>query len=93
MGLKQYERQARKWTTKLIDRLTYSPAKHKNKKVRELRAKLQKKDPVIDKPEVQDTIIKFGSFNVNGLDLEVGWAREQLLSNRGFDVNIIKNMT
>ena len=93
MGSKQYERQARKRTTKLIDRLTYSPAKHKNKKVRELRAKLQKKDPVIDKPKVQDTIIKFGSFNVNGLDLEVGWAVEQLLSNRGFDVNIIKNMT
>ena len=93
MVMKQHERQAKKHTTKLIDRLTYSPSKHKNKKVRELRARLQKKDPVIAKPEVQDTTIKFGSFNVNGLDLEVGWAVEQLLSNRGFDVNIIKNMT
>ena len=93
MGSKQYERQARKRTTKLIDRLTYSPAKHKNKKVRELRAKLQKKDPVIDKPEVQDTTIKFGSFNVNRMDLDVGWTVEQLLSNRWFDVNILRCMT
>ena len=86
MVMKQHERQAKKRTTKLIDRLTYSPSKHKNKKVKDLRAKLQKKEPVTAKPEVRNTTIKFGSFNVNGLDLEVGWAVEQLLYNRGFDV-------
>ena len=51
-----------------------------------MRDKLQARKPVTTKPEVQNTNIRFGSFNVNGLDLEVGWAIEQLLSNRGFDV-------
>ena len=88
--MKQHERQARKRTTKFIDRLTYSPTKHKNKKIKNMRDKLQARKPVTTKPDVQNTNIRFGSFNVNGLDLEVGWAIEQLLSNRGFDVIITR---
>ena len=29
--------------------------------------------------------MKFGSFNVNGLNLEAGWAVQQILETRGFD--------
>ena len=31
--------------------------------------------------------MKFGSFNVNGLNLEAGWAVQQILKTRGFDVS------
>ena len=77
---------AKAQTNKIISKLTYCPAKHKNKKLREMRLKLQKKkvqEPKIPRPT---TKLKFGSFNVNGLDLEVGWTVQQLLRNRGFDV-------
>ena len=74
-------------TNKIVSKLTYSPAKHKNKKLREMRLKLQKKtiqEPRLPRPT---TKLKFGSFNVNGLDLEVGWTVQQLLQKRGFDVS------
>ena len=32
--------------------------------------------------------IKFGSFNINGLDFESSWAVEELLKSRGFDVGV-----
>ena len=32
--------------------------------------------------------LKFGSININGLDLEASWAVDQLLKNRGYDVRI-----
>ena len=37
-------------------------------------------------PNITPTIIKFGSMNVNGLDVEATWAVQQLLDHRGFDV-------
>ena len=74
-------------TNKLVSRITYNPPKHKNLKVRQMREKLQQreaiKEPPISHPK---THVKFGSFNVNGLDMEVGWAVQQLLQTRGFDV-------
>ena len=35
------------------------------------------------------TTLKFGSFNVNGLDIEASWAVQQLLMTKGFDVGHI----
>ena len=32
--------------------------------------------------------MKFGSFNINGLDFESTWAVEELLKTRGFDVGV-----
>ena len=70
-------------------KITYNPKKHKQKKTRSLRKQLQQKDcqasPSIT--PVPDTL-KFGSFNVNGLDVEAAWAVEKLLKDRGFDVTI-----
>ena len=72
---------------KIVGRITYNPAQHKQKKVRALREKLQERDvhEVLPAPSPPETI-KFGSFNVNGLDLEAAWAVERLLKDRGFDV-------
>ena len=58
-------------------------------KVREMRKKLQTKEVLKITPPTNRRTLKFGSFNVNGLDLEARWAIEQLLTNRGFDVSII----
>ena len=80
--------QGKKRTSKIIDRLTYSPKKHKNKKLREMRKKLQTMNcPQNDTPVTKETL-KFGSFNVNGLDIEARWAVEQLVNTKGFDVSI-----
>ena len=72
---------------KIVGRITYNPAQHKQKKVRALREKLQERDvhEVLPAPSPPETI-KFGSFNVNGLDLEAAWAVERLLKDRSFDV-------
>ena len=74
---------------KILSRITYNPKKHKQKKTKSLRKQLQQKEcqasPSIT--HVSDTL-KFGSFNVNGLDVEAAWAVEKLLKDRGFDVII-----
>ena len=71
---------------KIVDRITYNPSKHKQKKIRALRLKAQSNPPAEDCPSAPQTLLKFGSFNVNGLDVEAAWAVEQLLRGRGFDV-------
>ena len=85
-GLKS-ERIAKKRTSKIVDRLTYSPKKHKNKIVRDMRDKLQVKKVPTTKTPVDSQTLKFGSFNVNGLDLEAEWAINQILITRNFDVS------
>ena len=72
---------------KIVGRIAYNPIKHKQKKVRAMREKLQKRDVPGVPPDPDPTeSLKFGSFNVNGLDLEAAWAVENILKNRGFDV-------
>ena len=78
----------KKRTSKIIDRLTYCPAKHKKKQTKQLRKKLQDKrtpDPANKDPS---TKLKIGSINLNGLDLETGWAVEQLITNYELDASI-----
>ena len=76
-------------TNKLVSRITYNPQKHKNLKVRQMREKLQQREAIKEPPiSLPKTQVKFGSFNVNGLDMEVGWAIQQLLQTRGFDVRM-----
>ena len=75
---------------KILSRITYNPKKHKQRKTRrELWNKLQQSEPPAPPsiPNVHNTM-KFGSFNVNGLDVEAAWAVEKLLKDRGFDVII-----
>ena len=75
-------------TNKIMDKLTYSPEKHKQRVRKAMRQTLQKKpsnhDPRTATPPVTT---KFGSFNVNGLNLEACWAVQELLEKRGFDVS------
>ena len=79
-------KRAKAQTNKIVSKLTYSPAKHKNKVVKHMRMRLQQKTIRVPDPPQPKTTLKFGSFNVNGLDLEVGWAVQQLIMKRGFDV-------
>ena len=77
-------------TNKLLDKLTYNPKKHKQKVVKKLRKELQQKatqDQTVSKP--CSTSLKFGSHNINGLDLEASWAVQELLNTRGFDVSLL----
>ena len=74
-------------TNKLVDRLTYSPEKHKQKYTRELRKKLQQKASQVTKTKPVSKTLKFGSHNINGLDLESSWAVSELLKTRDFDVS------
>ena len=84
------KRHSKKRTGRIIDRLTYCPNKHKNKKVEGMRRRqLQAKVPTPPKPPANKYTLKFGSFNVNGLDIEARWAIEQLVNTRGFDVSIL----
>ena len=73
-------------TNKIIDRLTFNPKKHKQKKTKELRQQLQRK-ALADPPQCSsESSLKFGSFNINGLDFEASWAVEELVKKHGFDV-------
>jgi hypothetical protein len=80
-------RQRKANTNKIVDRLTYSPLKHKQKFTKKLRSSLQAKAPTVITPTSSPHYIKFGSININGLDLEANWAVEQLISKNKFDVN------
>ena len=92
---KFYKRKAT--TKKIVNRITYDPQKHKQRKTKELREKLQKR--TLSSPPIPSTTpskLKFGSINVNGLDVETAWAVEELLKKRGFDVSFlyyVKNYT
>ena len=75
-------------TNKVLDRLTYCPQKHKQKKRKKLRQSLQNKSFREPQIVVPLTKVKFGSLNVNGLGLDTCWSVQQLLQTRGFDVRL-----
>ena len=76
-------------TRKIVGRITYNPVKHKQHKVKALRRKLQEKNiPSTPTAKVPPKKLKFGSFNINGLDVEAAWAIDKLVKERGFDVII-----
>ena len=84
----RYNAQQRKADTrKIVGRITYNPVKHKQQKVRAMRRKLQEKSINPDTPALAPPQeIKFGSLNVNGLNVEAAWAVDKLVKERGFDV-------
>ena len=73
-------------TSKLIDKITFNPSIHKQKNRRKLREELQRRS---FKPHVQPIDIpemRFGSFNVKGVDLETSDALQSLILAKDFDV-------
>ena len=81
-----HSRRKKPRTNKILDRLTFSPKKHKQKHRRKLKEKLQQKPaPVTPTSPDPPSKLKLGSMNVNGLDIEASWAIEQLLTTRDFD--------
>ena len=85
---KLLKRQYKANTNKIVGKITYNPKKHKQKDRKKLLAKLQDKKLPEENPILPNRKLKFGAFNVNGLDTEVAWAVEELLEKRKFDVNI-----
>ena len=75
-------------TNKIVGRLTYSPQKHKQQFTKRLRKTLQAKTSIPTPVAAPSTTIKFGSININGLDLEAAWAIEQFLTKKKFDVSL-----
>jgi exonuclease III len=75
-------------TKKIVGRLTYSPQKHKQQFTNRLRKTLQAKTSIPTPAAAPSTTIKFGSININGLDLEAAWAIEQFLTKKKFDVSL-----
>ena len=72
----------------IISKITYNPAKHKQRITRKLRKNLQEAKLPQPKPVTQPPTLKFGSFNVNGLDLETALVVSELLKTQGFDVSL-----
>ena len=68
------------------NRLGFTPIKHKNKFTKERRALLRQVDGGARAP-AQVASLKFGSFNVRGLDLESAWEIQNIIQSRGFDVS------
>ena len=85
---KHFRKRQKTRTNKILDRITYRPKTHKQKVTRKLRQKLQLKNLPPDITAPPSTSLKYGSFNINGLDLEASWAVEELLKRRGFDVSV-----
>ena len=83
----QIKRRLRKANTnKIIGKITYSPKKHKQALTKKLSRNLQTKNPIVHNPVVKHVSIKFGSINIM-LDMEAGWAVEQLIAKKKLDVS------
>ena len=87
MGQRRLVNKAKIDTRKIIGRITYSLGKHKQMFIKSLRAKLASQ-PAAKPPKApaSQTVISFGSLNVNGLDQEAHWAVTQLAKERDLDV-------
>ena len=77
----------RKRTSKYIDRLTYDPSRHNRKEVRKRLQTLQVRQMEEHVPPDPKQVVKFGSININGLDLDSGWAVQELLKKKELDVS------
>ena len=78
-------------TNKIMDRLSYEPQKHKQKKTKKLRLELQKKQlKVPSNPQIK-TEMKLASININLLDLEASVAVETFIKEKSLDVRYLTN--
>jgi hypothetical protein len=90
MGPKKSKIRARLNSRNIVGRLTYSPEKHKQRFTKTQRTMLATRPP--DKPPKappNNTLITFGSMNVNGLDQEAHWAVTELIKSHNLDVSIL----
>ena len=79
-------------TSKIVDRLTYSPNKHKQKERRKMREKLKARSCQWEKNAdlgfIKRHELTFGSMNVDKMGFECEQAICQLLLDRNYDVSI-----
>ena len=88
--LHYYAGKKRIQTNKIIDRLLYDGKKKRKtgpcSKRLANKTKSDESTPIT--PLDTQPNLKFGSFNVRGLDLETFWAVEEIVLSRNFDVKI-----
>ena len=75
---------------KLTD-VTFPTVKRRSRK-RDFRLNKQKNQPLSTPYEplhtqTEGSTLKFGAFNINGLDMEAGYVVDELLEDRNFDVH------
>ena len=69
------------------NRLGYSPKVPKWRFNKDSRKVLKARRSELPSIAEQATRLKFGSFNVRGLDLETAWVIQSIIQHRGFDVS------
>ena len=74
---------------RIVERLTYDPLLHKQKSRKLLRQELMKRwvPDAGSKPVDHDISMRFGSMNVDGIDLQVHWAASELIKKYDLDVS------
>ena len=92
MGKRHHAKAANKriQTSKLIDRLFLSSSRAKTRvgSRKATRDELKRAKPEQSRAASTNSSLKFGSFNVRGLDTEAFWFIEELINTRDFDVRI-----
>ena len=90
-GTSSQKKKRKNNSRKFIDRISSSqsaPTEHRKTK----RQTLRNKPLSASSSHAPSSTLKFGSMNLNGLNLETSWAVEELILEHKFDVkNIIKN--
>ena len=73
-------------TKKIVNKLLRSQTSAK----RNFRMKNKiKNSRVLEPPDEERGHLKFGSININGIDMQKHWAIKELIKTRGFDVSDI----
>ena len=90
MGNRKHKGQIKRriQTNKLIDRLLYDGKKQRKKGPKARKLANREINGAKDSVSVSDVSpnLRFGSFNVRGLDQETFWAVEEMVLSRDFDV-------
>ena len=85
--LNQKKRQAKDRARKAESRLPYEPEQPRRKFTRQLRNNLKSKTLAANtSSHMQEEFLHFGSFNIQGLDLDAFTAVQDILEEKRFDV-------
>ena len=79
-------------TSKTIDKITYCPKKHKQKFVKKLRQQLRTNDPSSVKQSQPVRVLKFGSWNIDGIEAGTVETLENIVKQEDLDVREIMNV-
>ena len=78
-------------TKKIVNKLLRSQtsAKRNFRMKNKIKNNKIKNSRVLEPPDEERGHLKFGSININGIDMQKHWAIKELIKTRGFDVSDI----